>query len=165
MLSTLLPWAWDDFTSAATGTIRNVSWQGAYCVLKGGGRPPSAGPPRGVATTFQVGFDRDLNGRPLNFSPTLHQVRLTSAEVHEQFAFDSVRGDADCAYYGYTAVLSVPFPVTAGTRYWLLIRAGESGATWGWRVGQQDNGVSAAGSLNPGIRTQPRDLAFSLTSE
>ena len=38
-------------------------------------------------------------------------------------AFDAVRSDADYAYYDYTAVLPMPFPVTAGARYWLLIRA------------------------------------------
>jgi hypothetical protein len=38
------------------------------------------------------------------------------------------------------------------------------GIYWGWRVGKQDNSISAHGALNGGIRTQPRDLAFSLFS-
>lgn len=165
MLSTLLPWAWDDFTSATTATIRAVSWQGGYCGLRGPGRPPSVGPPRAASTSaFQVWFYPDVNGRPQSFGPPLYGVTLTSAEAHEQFAFDSVRSEADCAYYDYTAVLPMPFPATAGTRYWLLIRAdkGETGIFWGWRVGRLDNSISAHGALNGGIRTQPRDLAFSL---
>jgi hypothetical protein len=81
-------------------------------------------------------------------------------------AFDAVRSDADCAYYDYMAVLPMPFPVTAGTRYWLLIRADrlDTGIYRGWRVGRQDNSISALGALNGGIRTQPRDLALSLFS-
>jgi len=165
MLNTLLPWAWDDFTNATSATIRAVSWQGGYCSRKGPGLPPPVAP-RAVSRTFQVWFFPDVNGGPQTFGSPQYGVTLTSAEAHEQFAFDAVRSDADCAYYDYTAVLPMPFPVTAGTRYWLLIRADrlDTGIYWGWRVGRQDNSISALGALNGGIRTQPRDLAFSLFS-
>ena len=68
----------------------------------------------------------------------------------------------DCAYYDYTAVLPTPFPVTAGRRYWLLVRA--TGAQWGWRIGKEDDSISARGDLHEGIFTIPTDLAFSLSS-
>ena len=164
--TSLRPWAWDDFTSATAATIRTVAWQGGYCTSKGPLLPPSAGPPRPISSRFQVWFVRDVNGRPELFN-YLSELILTSADAHEQFMFDSVRSDADCAYYDYTAVLPTPFPVTAGTRYWFLIRAdiGNGLAPWGWRVGQQDNSISARGDLNRGIYTDARDLAFSLSTD
>jgi hypothetical protein len=113
-----------------------------------------------------VSLFHDFNGRPQSFAPR-YELTLTSAEAHEQFAFDAVRSDADCAYYDYMAVLPMPFAMTAGTRYWLLIRADieATGRPWGWRVGGPDNGISATATPNSGMFTEPRDLAFSLTSE
>ena len=162
--TSLRPWAWDDFTSATAVTVRTVAWQGGYCTSKSPLLPPSAGPPRSTATRFQVWFVRDVNGRPESFN-YMSEIILASADAHERFMFDSVRSDADCAYYDYTAVLPTPFPVTAGTRYWFMIRAdiGSGPAPWGWRVGQKDNSVSAVGALNGGIATVSRDLAFALS--
>ena len=162
----LRPWAWDDFTSATSTTIRAVSWQGGYCDSKGPGLPPRVSPPRPASSTFQLSFLPDSNGRPKDFaSPS--PLTLTSAEAHEQLAFDVDRSDAYCSYYNYAAALSTPFPVTAGTRYWLLIRAyiGAGESPWGWRIGQQDNSVSAQGALNGGIFIVTRDLAFSLSDQ
>ena len=173
MLTTLLPWALDDFTSATTTTIGAVSWQGAYCRSTGPGRP-SVGPPRAPSTSsFQVWFVRDRNGLPEFGSTQLYEATLTSAEAHEQWAFDAhtapgvtdVQNEADCAYYNYTAVLPMPFSVTAGTRYWLLIRAdkGEE-ASWGWRFGRLDNSVWAHGDVHSGNYTVAGgDLAFLLS--
>lgn len=122
MISTLVPWAWDDFTSAATDPIRTMSWQGGYC-----GTLASSGPPPAASIEFDISFSSDYLGRPLwAFSP---QVRFTPNDAHEQFAFY----ENGCAYYDYTAVLPTPFPVTAGTRYWLLIAAKMSSGRWAWR--------------------------------
>lgn len=166
ILFSLRPWAWDDFTSATSTTIRAVSWQGGYCDRKGPGLPPPVGPPRPTSSTFQLSFLRDSNGRPQEFAQA-NPLTFTSAEAHEQWAFDSDRSDAYCAYYDYAAVLSTPLPVTAGTRYWLLIRAyiGAADSPWGWRIGQQDNSISAQGALNGGLFTVAKDLAFSLSDQ
>lgn len=161
MVSTLLPWAWDDFTSPVDTTIRTVSWQGAYCRSWQGLSPP--GPPLTVAKSFRVSFEADRNGRPSTFGGGPYAFTLTPVDAHEQFAFDGVWNESDCAYYDYTAVLPMPLPVTASTRYWLLIRA-VTDSTWGWRIGTQDNGVSASGSLYSGINTSAKDLAFSLST-
>jgi hypothetical protein len=155
MISTLVPWAWDDFTSAAADPIRTVSWQGGYC-----GTLASPGPPPASSIEFGVAFSSDYSGRPIwAYAP---QARFTPADAHEQFAFY----DNGCAYYDYTAALPTPFPVTAGKRYWLLIAAetSSSGSSrWGWRVGTQDNGISARGSHGE-VWTSPSDLAFFLSS-
>lgn len=159
MISTLLPWAWDDFTSPVDTTIRSVSWQGAYCssMLDAAQRGASS------AKSFRVSFGKGFNGLPF-FGGDGYAVNLTPAEAHEQFAFDGASGEFRCAYYDYTAVLPTPFPLTASTRYWLLIRA-ESDGRWGWRVGIPDNGVSARGSLHGTVVvTEPKDLAFSLSN-
>lgn len=156
MISTLLPFAFDDFTSAETTTIRTISWQGGYCR-----KPNLPGAPSAVSTSFRVWFDTDHNGLPWIFSG--YAVTFTPAEAHEQFAFGAKWNEFDCAYYDYTAVLPTPFPVTAATRYWLGIRA-TTDVRWGWRLGSQDNGVSALGTQNTGAVITSKDLAFSLSS-
>ena len=170
-----LPRAFDDFTSAVTTMIRTVSWQGGYC--SGGATPPPGTrpqpPPTAASSSFQLTFYRDDNsGRPNWLSAALYEVTLTPADVHEQFAFDSGSTANGCAwespnatYYDYTAVLPSPFPVTAGTRYWLLVRAdtGNTGIGWGWRVGKQDNNYSA--DIVQSLQTNPFDLAFSLSDQ
>src|SRR5690242_126449 len=145
--TSLRPWAYDDFVSTTAAAIATISWQGGYCLQKGPLLPPVPGPPRNVAKTFELWFVRDFNGRPQDGS-IIQQLTVTSAEAREQFAFDSVRSDADCAYYTYSVVLPRPFLAAAGTRYWLRIRAdiGSGPAAWGWRVGQRDNGISASGT-------------------
>lgn len=175
IISNLEPYRWDDFTSSVTTTIRTVSWQGGYCAAR---VPVPVGPPTARAISFQVGFYSDSNGRPRNpFNGgglgDVYAVTLSPAEAHEQFVFEAMGSEADCAYYDYMAVLPIPVSLTAGTRYWLLIRAdlggGPLGSPWGWRVGLADNGISASGSFRSislaGISTSPRDLAFSLSSQ
>ena len=49
-----------------------------------------------------------------------------------------------CSSYDYSVTLGTPFPVTAGTRYWLLIQAessltAQSNAGWEWHKGLADN--------------------------
>ena len=167
--------AFDDFTSAATTTIRAVSWQGGYCT--GGATPPPGTipqpPPTAASSSFQLAFYRDdSNGRPGWLGAALYEVTLTPVEAHEQFAFDSGSTANGCSwqspnatYYDYTAVLPTPFPVTAGTRYWLLVRADtrNTGIAWGWRLGKQDNNYSA--DVSQFLYTYPWDLAFSLSDQ
>jgi len=166
--------AYDDFTSAVTTTIRTVSWQGGYCggplVLPLGTPQP---PPVAAASSFEVVFYRDdTNGRPAWYSTPLYEVTFTPADAHEQFTFDSGSTGNRCTvypptatYYDYTAVLPTPFPVTAGTRYWLLVRAipRTTGIVWGWRLGQQDNNYAV--SWGQSLDTGPFDLAFRLSDQ
>jgi hypothetical protein len=174
ILLDLLPYSLDDFTSATSTSIRAVSWQGGYCNPIVPGQPPVVAPRADSTSAFQIWFVADRNGTPQTTS-MLYQMTLTAGEAHEAFAFDAhtatgvvyVQNEADCAYYDYTAVLPMPFPVTAGTRYWLQIRAregaGKLGIFWGWRVGSLDNGISATGSVHGNtLTTKPIDLAFSL---
>lgn len=164
MFSTLTPWTWDDFTSPVTDMIRTVSWQGGYCRRQD---LFPIGPPPATSPSFQVAFSPDNNGRP-PFYASLYGVTFTPAETREQFAFNSFWNELDCVYYDYTAVLPTPFPVTAGTRYWLLIRGqigGPSDSPWGWRAGTQDDGMSAHGTAHQeNIVMLASDLAFSLSS-
>jgi hypothetical protein len=170
-----LPRAFDDFTSAVTTAIRTVSWQGGYC--SGGPTPPPGTSPQPPATaaasSFQLGFYRDNNsGYPNWPSTALYEVTFTPADVHERFTFDSGSTANGCSwespnatYYDYTAVLPTPFPVTAGTRYWLLVLADtrNTGIGWGWRVGRQDNNHSA--NMVQSLQIGPFDLAFSLSDQ
>jgi hypothetical protein len=85
MISTLRPWAWDDFTSPVDTTIRTVSWQGGYCRSRLGLLPEAA-------KSFRVFVSSDNNGRPL-FADGGQAV-----EVREGFAFDGTWSGYDCAY-------------------------------------------------------------------
>jgi hypothetical protein len=151
-----------------------VSWQGGYCsgpvtVPPGTGPLP---PPAAASSSFQLAFYPDDNGRPAWFRTALYEVTLTPAEALEQFTFDS-GSTADgfawqaptATYYDYTALLPMPFPVTAGTRYWLLVRAdtGNTGIAWGWRIGIHDNNYSAV--YEQSLQTSQVDLAFSLPDQ
>ena len=167
--------AFDDFTSAASTTIRTVSWEGGYCT--GGASPPPGTapqpPPTAGSSSFQIAFYRDDNsGRPGWLGAALYDVTVTPAEAHEEFVFDSGTTANGCSwelpnatYYDYTAVLPTPFPVTVGTRYWLLVRADTraTGIAWGWRVGQQDKNYSA--DVTQSLYTYPWDLAFALSEQ
>jgi hypothetical protein len=163
--------AFDDFTSAETTAIRTVSWQGGYC--RGGlpGQGPVPPPAAPSSIRFQVGLYPDDNGRPNEFGP-LYEVMLTPSEAHEQLTFDTGPTEGGCSveapnasYYDYSAVLPTPLPVTAGVRYWLMVRAdiGDSAVPWGWRIGTQDNNYSALSGPLGALLTAPVDLAFSLS--
>ena len=167
------PRAYDDFTSAVTTSIRTVSWQGGYCT--GGATPPPGTPPRpppaAASSSFHVAFYADDNGRPAIFGRALYEVTLTPVEAHEQFAFDSGSTAGGCnwqvpnaTYYDYMAVLSIPFPISAGTRYWLGIVGDtrNTGMAWGWRLGVEDNNHSAY-QIQSSRETSSNDLAFSLS--
>jgi hypothetical protein len=168
------PLAFDDFMSAVTTTIRTVSWQGGYCsgvVTPPPGTSPEP-PPTAASTSFQLSFYRDFNGRPAWGGAGLYDITLTPAEAHEQFTFDSGPTANGCGwqspnatYYDYTAVLPTAFPVTAGTRYWLLVRADtrNAGIAWGWRLGNRDNNYSASNTQF--LYTNPWDLAFALSEQ
>src|SRR5262245_43896903 len=165
--------AYDDFTSPVTTASCTVSWQGGHCEaapFEGGIQPPIQ-PPVGTSRSFQIAFYSDNNGRP---SITLHDVTLTPADAHEQFTFDTgpttggCNGEAPSAsYYDYTAVLPTPFPVTAGIRYWFMVRADvvQSRSTWGWRVGMPDNNYSMLSAPQSSLAAWSGDLAFSLSAQ
>jgi hypothetical protein len=185
--------AYDDFTSATATTIRTVSWQGGYCRISllppfGFGVPPPP-PPVAVSRSFEVSFYADFNGVPVVPMNRLglYTVRLTPSEVREQLAFsNSYPPDGTCfpttqsgtptaTYYHYTAVLPVPFPVTAGTRYWLSVQA-DTGLVfprpadspgdieWGWRIGMRNNNRSLFNGVSA-FSVTADDLAFSLSPE
>jgi hypothetical protein len=157
ILLDLLPYSLDDFTSA-TSTSNPRGCRGrAAIATNSSGQPPVVAPRADSTSAFQSGLSPTAT-ELLRTTSMLYQMTLTAGEAHEAFAFDAhtatgvvvyVQNEADCAYYDYTAVLPMPFPVTAGTRYWLQIRAregaGELGIFWGWRVGSLDNGISATG--------------------
>lgn len=130
-------------------------------------------PPTAASSSFQLAFYPDDNyGRPNWLSAALYEVTFTPADAHEQFTFDSGSTANGCAwespnatYYDYMALLPTPFQVTAGTRYWLLVRAdtGNTGIAWGWRIGKQDNNYSA--EIGQFLQTNPVDLAFSVSDQ
>jgi hypothetical protein len=162
----------DDFTPLVTTAIRTVSWQGGYC----GGLPLAGAvpPPTADARAFVVSFYPDQNGTPQLYGGTqLYEVTFTPAEAHERFTFDTGATANVCdnqtpnaSYYEYTAVLPTPFSVTAGTRYWLSVRADlpyDMPIAWGWRVGTPDNNYSVFAGLDIRLVTSTADLAFSLS--
>ena len=154
----------DDFTPLVTTAIRTISWQGGYC--DAGPSGAVVPPPTADARAFVVSFYADRNGIPQPFGGTeLYQVRPTPADAHEQFMFDTGAATNPCSYYQYTAVLPTPFPVTAGTRYWLSVQTDirVGGPRWGWSGGTSDNNYSVFSGLGIQMLTSTDDLAFSLS--
>ncbi|MGE3493041.1 MAG: hypothetical protein AB7N29_23790 [Vicinamibacterales bacterium] len=172
---------WDDFTQATSGMIRAVEWQGYYCnrAFTGSAIPDPS------ASSFYV---RLAPNDPSLLHPHWDALRAASTSgayqvsvipasaVVQQFEFS--RLDAPCgarnggdpaAHYNMSANLPVPYPVTAGTKYWISIHAViVTGAqvSWHWRFGRPDNNSSIYwlyNSPNSGTMTHfPNERAVAL---
>ena len=165
----------DDFISPVTTEIRVVRWQGGYCDARF--QVPLA-VPRPVSRSFSISLSAD-NGtgrRPVAPvtapSGQLLDAVFSPAEAHEELLFEALnsvgcgsKDPAPASYYQYTATLPRPLAVTQGTRYWIAIlgETGDSGITWGWRVGRSDNGYTLPSFTADGY--YPFDMAFSLASQ
>ena len=147
---------YDDFTPVAAVTIRSVEWQGYYCNTAFTG----SAIPDPVATRFiiRIAPNDGANQRPpfeafttTQTTAAYHVTSIAPSAVSQQLEF--TRQDAACgarvggdpaAYYRYSATLSSPYTVTAGTRYWIAIYATLPAiqVTWHWRFGREDNSFS-----------------------
>jgi hypothetical protein len=130
---------YDDFTAFRLVYVTGITWSG------GGGEEA---PEETVGFTF--GFYADNGGAP-------------GALLHSE----SISGDANATFvgidnasrptYDYSATLTTPFALTAGTTYWLSIVATLAPPDqWGWRTGTGGDGMA--------YDTAPlrHDLAFTL---
>jgi hypothetical protein len=160
----------DDFIPKTNGAIRSVEWQGYYCNTAFTGNAI----PDPVATSFIIRLAPSEAGmqRPpfdaLRATATTGASQVTTvaaAAVRQQLEF--TRMDAACgarnggdpaAYYRFSADLSSPYAVTAGSQYWIAIYAVMPAVqeSWHWRFGMQDNSYSIFwlnGSLSSGTLT------------
>ncbi len=141
----------DDFTLGSTGTIRAVSWQGAYS--------PAGAP--GLADSFHINIYADPIGSTLLASFAL------GADVNRSAAGGTV-GAGDILYNYVAALDGGGFTATAGTRYWISIvndAAFSFADAWTWAGGASgamrasvNNGsswVTTAGSTNFALDSQP----------
>ncbi len=140
----------DDFTLGSSGTIRAVSWQGAYS--------PTGAP--ALADSFHINIYADPIGSTLLASFAL------GADVNRSAAGGTV-GAGDILY-NYVAALDGGFAATAGTHYWISIvndAAFNFADAWTWAGGPNgsmrasvNNGVTWAttrGSTNFALDDQP----------
>lgn len=152
----------DDFTFAASATIRRVGWQGIYCVERASDTAPAP-----TATAFVVSIHPDQNGQP-NTGSTLVQTTVPVEQTAQ--ALDRTQGNLTCggtpttwAFYQYGVTLPEAFTAVAGTKYWLSVQAvtPSYAVFWGWRDGTRDN-ASSVQLFNGQFTTFPVDRAFSL---
>lgn len=137
-------WVFDEFTLDEDVTVREVSWQGIYCVAQN-----NAGAPNPTASAFTISFYSDNGGQP-NVGAPLQTSTYPVAETGQVFQ-KTVSGlicqpatGTTWPFYLYTVELDTPFNVEAGTKYWLSIQANTPSYAvyWGWRDGTPDNNSS-----------------------
>ena len=154
----------DDFTFAGGSSIRQVAWQGIYCVPQNNSATPAP-----TASAFVVSFYPDQAGRP-NVGAPIGSITLPVAQVNQ--TSNGAFGNATCdgaagtswALYSYSAVLPASLPAAAGTRYWFSVQAVTPSASvaWGWRQGTLDNrsSITIKGAQ---VFLSTIDRAFALT--
>jgi len=145
---------WDMFRVTNSIAITEIRWRGGY--LYGGAYS-------GRATNWTIAVYRDIaNG----FEPDI---------ISPPFAIYSVSGNAGetvagtfagTTLYDYAFTLPSPFQATAGSNYWLLIQANQSGIPeWGMALGSGPYGGCfrrVAGMADWYFYRASGDLAFSL---
>lgn len=154
----------DDVGCAAGSTLRQLQWQGIYCVEQN-----NADAPAPTATGFIIRVHPDQAGRP-NMSTALATAQLTVAQANQVAQGTFV--NAPCghasntrwALYNYAATLPAAFTAAPGVRYWLSIQAVTPSYAmhWGWRGGTVDHRFSIT-FVNGSTFNQTVDRAFALT--
>lgn len=124
----------DQFTLAASGVVRSVSWYGSLMY----GVPPGA--PGSTGVEYTIRFFQDDGGKPSDayFSQTV------ATPVSSYYgSYD------DAAVYWNRANLDDSVALTGGTTYWLSIM-GPADREWIWSVASQTEGdVAYFRFLNP----------------
>lgn len=155
--------AFDDFTLSNGGSVRIVSWQGAYCRQTSNSAAPSP-----TTSNFVVSIYSDAAGRP-NTSTNLRTATFTAAQANEKLDKTvasltcGAAGNTTYALYSYSVTLPSAFTAAAGTKYWLSVVATTPtyDVIWGWRDGTVANNVSL--QLFQGVYTALTvDRAFSI---
>ena len=154
----------DDFIFSGGSTLRQLQWQGIYCVEQ-----DNAAAPAPTATGFVIRVHPDVAGRPnMNAALATAQLSLAQANQVSQGTFVNAScGNASntrWALYNYAATLPAAFTAAPGVRYWLSIQATTPSysAHWGWRGGTTDNRFSIT-FYNGSTFNQTVDRAFALT--
>ncbi|MCE9658900.1 MAG: hypothetical protein K8R60_10100 [Burkholderiales bacterium] len=135
---------YDDFRLATAGTAASVSWQGIYCVQADGAPAPAA-----TASQFIIVLYPDSAGRP-NLAAPLSTTTVTPGganQVLERNVSGLTCGSAantTWALYNYSATLTAPVSLAAGTTYWISVQAVTPSydVYWGFRAGATDNSLS-----------------------
>ena len=154
----------DDFTFDEDVTIRDVDWQGIYCV-----QTPGAAAPAPTASSFTISIYPDQAGRP-NLAAPAHTSTYSVAQAGQTFEKNvsgltcGTAANTTWPFSLYSATLSSPFTAEAGTKYWLSIQATTPSYAvyFGWRDGTVYNNLSL--QLFDGTYTTYNiDRAYSLT--
>jgi len=154
----------DDFTFDEDVTIRDVDWQGIYCV-----QTPGAAAPAPTASSFTISIYPDQAGRP-NLAAPAHTSTYSVAQAGQTFEKNvsgltcGTAANTTWPFYLYSVTLSSPFTAEAGTKYWLSIQATTPSYAvyFGWRDGTVYNNLSL--QLFDGTYTTYNiDRAYSLT--
>ncbi len=153
----------DDFTFVGGSTVRQIAWQGIYCVEQDNAPAPSA-----TATSFIIGIYPNQNNRP-NVTSPIATTTVAVAQVNQTFngnfqnATCGTASNTTWALYSYTLTLPAGFTAAPGVRYWFSVQAVTPSAAvhWGWRRGTVDTNSSLQLFNNTFIQTN-LDRAFSM---
>ena len=122
----------DDFSIAASDTVRSVSWMGLYS-------PDNTAP---AVDDFEIRFYADATGAP--------GVLLQTFAVGNAVARTAVGTLSTFTTYSYIGDLAAGFGINAGTPYWLVIANDTTGDNDNWFWAAQTSGGNAQFSLNDG---------------
>lgn len=154
---------WDDFVLPVTTSVRQIAWQGTYCIEQNG-----SGPPPQSATGFVISLHADDNGRPSTATAlaTLNIPMAQANPVQRSPFAGATCGNATTttwSVWDYSTTVPVPLQVAANTRYWLSIQAQAPSyaSYWSWRAGTPDTRV-AYQLFGGSLVTLALDRAFSL---
>ncbi len=153
----------DDFTFAQGSSIRQIAWQGIYCVAQNNAPAPAP-----TASAFVLSIYPDQGGRP-NLGAVLASGTVPLAQVNQTFNGNFVGATCDpgsnttWSLYSYNVTLPAAFIAAPGVKYWFSVQAitPSRAVFWGWRRGTIDNRSSLQlfrGTFTPS--TLDRAFAF-----
>jgi hypothetical protein len=130
-------------------------------------KPTRATTRRSRTPGFEISFWSDDNGQPgTELAVSKVQYSATDAVHLGDVGFDLAAGvGISIPIYSYSAALAVPFPASAGTKYWISILSGSSALqpVWGWYSGSgSDNG--SIQDFDGNRYSRSNDRAFTLES-
>ncbi len=146
-------YCWDAFTPSASATLTEIRWRGMYQIA-------------GTISGFQIAL---YPGIPAGTQPDVTKPALVTWSV-SGMANETYAGTfGGYAMYDYDYTLASPYPLAAGTQYWLQIEAqSTSYPGWAWGYGSGGDGThfrATTGGTGGGgtlYQSLSGDLAWSL---
>jgi hypothetical protein len=148
---------YDNFTLASAKVLNEVSWQGIYIPLQGGGPAPSPN-----TASWQIDFYSDAGNFP---GASLYSLNIPAANVTTTFLSSGFFGSQPVNLYSFKVALPLNFGVVGGTQYWFspLSLAASFDPFFSWSPATLTyDGLTAQTNTAGSNFLRPNDRAFAL---